>query len=41
MKIFETDRLRFRPLVWDDLIAPYALYRDPQVMQWISGDLDE
>ena len=41
MKKFETDRLRFRPLVWADLIDLYALYRDPEVMQWISGEPTE
>jgi RimJ/RimL family protein N-acetyltransferase len=35
---FETARLLFRPLIWDDLDDMYTLYRNPQVMQWISGE---
>lgn len=34
MIILETERLRLRHLVMDDLEALYALYRDPQVRQY-------
>ncbi len=37
MEIFETARLRLRPLTLDDLDALYDLYRRPELMQYITG----
>lgn len=37
MEPFETARLRVRPLVWEDLAALYDLYRQPELMRYITG----
>jgi len=38
MKPFETERLLIRPLEMGDLNELYALYRDPAVMRYVTGE---
>jgi ribosomal-protein-alanine N-acetyltransferase len=37
MDILETERLLLRPLVMEDLDDLYELYRDPEIMRYITG----
>ena len=38
MKPFESERLLYRPLEQGDLEALHALYRDPEVMRYVTGE---
>ena len=38
MDAFETGRLQFRPLTHADLTIIYDLYRQPEIMKYISGE---